>query len=160
MAFGYFASNCKGDKCKKCKRCKKSDGGDPERSSESGASQGVKFPSDDGSRNERISRIADAIEVNNMLIDNRLSEGDVTSCLKFKGDRETETDIDIYHKQLRLLSHTILLLRSIPSLLSSIARSQTSSFANRDGDIYLKPRKPEEIYLAWACVLVANVFPE
>ena len=151
-ALGYYASNCKGKQCNH-----------PDPFECFGRITKYEMSFDNVPRNERINRIADEIEVNDILIDNRLSEGDVTCYLKLRGDRETETDNDndvsrgdreaktdndIYCKLSRLVPRTILILRSIPSLLWSIARAQTPAFANRDGHIYLKPQKAVEKFVA------------
>lgn len=47
-----------------------------------------------------------------------------------------------------------------PRLLVAICRSREPLFSSPSSEIYLKPYDAEDIWMRWACVLVAQVFPQ
>jgi len=111
----------------------------------------------------RINYIADEIPVNNSIVENKLSSGVGVCRLRF-----------ISQLQKRFISNQrywvaracwtvyfyILGMLRLPGLLIAVFFPKWWDLSHIDCSPYLEPYFSEEVYLRWACVLIANATPD
>ncbi len=115
------------------------------------------FESD--AQQERIEMQADEIEVNETVIDNRLSDVHTTCSLQFLSHDEQKFLCYEKHRSKRWLSIAWFWARSmlrILRILFSLTFRQTPSLPNAETGPRLLPRHPEIVWIRWATTLVAQ----
>lgn len=99
--------------------------------------------------------IADGLIINDLVVDNRLSEGEIECFLRLRNSAQNPT----WRQRLRASTQWASCNWYFPRLLVTICRSREPLFTSPASAIYLKPYDAEDIWILWACVLVAQLFP-
>lgn len=150
-----------------------SDSGDTESMKSNSASGNFESADDaraegyDGERGESLAdnarteprnpfNIADQLVVNDLVVDNRLTEGEIECTPRARQSRSKKSLKERFRTLVRWLS----CIWYFPRLLVAICRSQEPSFSSPSSAIFLDPYNAEDVYIRWACVLVAQVFPQ
>lgn len=100
--------------------------------------------------------VADSLEVNDLVIDNRLTEGEIECILWVKESKSKKSWKQRISSWLRWIS----CIWYLPRMLLAICHSKKPHFSTPESAIYLEPFNAEDIWMQWACVLVAQVFPK
>lgn len=99
--------------------------------------------------------IADGLNINDLVVDNRLSEGEIQCVLRMRNSRPRTS----LGQRLCSSWHWMSCVWYFPRLLVAICRSRESFFTSPASAVFLQPYDAEDIYTRWACILVAQVFP-
>lgn len=101
-------------------------------------------------------RIADSLMINDLIVNNRLTEGEIECFL-----RVTKSPPKMAWKaKFRELGRWISCIWYFPRLRVAICRSRIANCSSPSSAIYLDPYDAEDIWMRWACILVAQVFPQ
>lgn len=111
----------------------------------------------------RIDFIVDQITVNNTIIENKLSSGAAVCRLLFLSDSQKSKIAArryfIQRAALRIYYFTGSIIR-LPLILIPLLLPNAWEISGEKSTPYLKPYFSEEIFLRWACVLIANTIPD
>lgn len=125
-----------------------------DRDEERGSAQEKKARQSIGPRN--LFTIADNVVVNDLVVDRKLSNGEVECLLRVRSGEERRSWKATTSDWLRSFSCVVY----FPRLLVAVWRSREPRFSSPISFFHLEPVEPEDVYMKWACVLVAQVFPQ
>lgn len=100
--------------------------------------------------------IADNLIINDLVEDNRLSEGEIEVILRVRNSGRNGN----WWKWMGDSARWVSCIWYFPRLLFSICLSRKPHFCSPSSQFHLEPYDAEDIYMRWACVLVAQAFPK
>ncbi len=107
--------------------------------------------------------LADEIEINDTIIDNRLMEGLVRCNLRFVSPKQVELISSKNSHFTQLWLYFGLIFKGIGGIFQVIAYVLMDHIHSKpffENTPYIEPLEPEELWLRWASVLVADAIPE
>lgn len=109
---------------------------DTENSDEKGDRAGVCGP-------RNLFRIADSLIINDMVVDNRLSEGDIQCTLRLRESPSKKS----WKQRMRRWAHWLFCIWYFPRLVLAICRSKEPLFSSPSSVVYFMPYNAEDVWM-------------